>query len=257
MDVAPTGRQGRPHRMHGTLRRAGAVMDLFTPEEPEWGATATAARLGIAKSLAHDVLVSLAEIGLLQRVGRGRYRLGWRLVSLATVLLRTSDLKAKGAPIVHALAERQGAAVRLVTWDRGHLLCIDARRARGCATATAAGPADRTAASSVLLATRPRDEIGALWSAGGLATKHTTLEALERDLLRIRMRGWACDEDDGRWGPRAVAAPVRSPEGDVTAALNLEVAHRFTAGEAEVHARTVVAAASRISAALRQERLPA
>ena len=89
------------------------------------------------------------------------------------------------------------------------------------------------------------------------ALTDVALEALERDLLRIRMRGWACDEDDGRWGPRAVAAPVRSPEGDVAAALNLEVTHRFTAGEAEVRARTVVAAASRISAALRQERLPA
>ncbi len=54
--------------MLGTLARAGAVLDLFTTDEPEWGVTATAQRLGIGKSLAHDVLASLAGIGLLQRV---------------------------------------------------------------------------------------------------------------------------------------------------------------------------------------------
>jgi len=70
------------------------VLDLFTAEEPEWGATAAAERLGVAKSLAHDVLVSLTAIGLLQRVRHGRYRLGWRTLSLATVLLRTSEMKA-------------------------------------------------------------------------------------------------------------------------------------------------------------------
>ena len=58
--------------MLGTLKRAGTVLDLFTTDEPEWGVTATAHRLGIGKSLAHDILSSLAAIGLLQRVGHGR-----------------------------------------------------------------------------------------------------------------------------------------------------------------------------------------
>jgi DNA-binding IclR family transcriptional regulator len=105
--------------MLGTLKRAGAVLDLFTPEEPEWGVTAMALRLGIGKSLAHDVLASLTAIGLLQRVGHGRYRLGWRTVALASVLLRTSELKAQARPVVRDLAERQRATVSLVAWDRG------------------------------------------------------------------------------------------------------------------------------------------
>src|SRR3954471_14596264 len=121
-----------------TVMRAGAVLDLFTDEEPEWGVSATAARLGIANSMAHDLLVSLASTGLLQRVGHGRYRLrggtgapgagvvgaGWRTVSLASVLLRTSDLKAKGAAVVQRLAEGTRAGVRLVAWDRGEIVCI-------------------------------------------------------------------------------------------------------------------------------------
>ena len=129
------GRGGRPIQpdsalMLGTLKRAGTVLDLFTTEDPEWGVTATAQRLGIGKSLAHDILSSLAAIGLLQRVGHGRYRLGWRTISLASVLLRTSDLKAQARPIVRELSERQRLPVSLAAWDCDRIIYLDCRRDR-------------------------------------------------------------------------------------------------------------------------------
>jgi IclR family KDG regulon transcriptional repressor len=99
--------------MLGTLIRAGEVLDLFTVEEPEWGATAAAQRLGIGKSPAHEALATLAEIGLLRRVGHGRYRLGWRNVSLAAMLLRSNGLSAHARPVVRELAESQDLAVNL------------------------------------------------------------------------------------------------------------------------------------------------
>ena len=57
--------------MLSTLGRAAKVLDLFTVDAPEWGATAVAHELQIAKSQAHELLVSLAVGGLLQRVGDG------------------------------------------------------------------------------------------------------------------------------------------------------------------------------------------
>src|SRR5579871_4289175 len=104
--------------MLGTLIRAGEVLDLFTVEEPEWGVTATAQRLGIGKSLAHEALATLTEIGLLRRVGHGRYRLGWRNISLASVLLRTDGLSTYARPVVRDLAESQHMCVSLVAWER-------------------------------------------------------------------------------------------------------------------------------------------
>ncbi|MBV8218508.1 MAG: hypothetical protein JO325_08580 [Solirubrobacterales bacterium] len=92
--------------------------------------TATAHRLRIGKSLAHDVLASLAAIGLLQRVGHGRYRLGWRTVTLASVLLRTSELKTHARPVVRDLAERQGLTVSLAAWDVGGSSTSTGARAR-------------------------------------------------------------------------------------------------------------------------------
>ena len=112
-----------------TLSRATTVLDLFTVDDPEWGATAVAHELQIAKSQAHELLVSLAVGGLLQRVGAGRYRLGWRIVALNAVLVETSDLLRLVAPEMRALVGRYGETVHVAVWD-GRPVCIDARSGR-------------------------------------------------------------------------------------------------------------------------------
>jgi IclR family KDG regulon transcriptional repressor len=243
--------------MLGTLRRAGTVLDLFTADEPEWGVTATAQRLGIGKSLAHDILSSLAAIGLLQRVGHGRYRLGWRTISLASVVLRTSELKAQARPVVRELAERHRLPVSLVAWDCDRIIYLDCRRDRryGGDCAPVAGTAvalDGSAVAKVLLAGRSAHEVDVLWSDGRVRSGHTSLDALESDLERVRLLGWARDDADGSIGRCAVAAPVRYPEGAVAAAISLDLADRVSRLNADAHTRAVVAAASRISAAMRR-----
>lgn len=242
--------------MLGTLRRAGAVLDLFTTDEPEWGVTATAHRLGIGKSLAHDILSSLAAIGLLQRVGHGRYRLGWRTISLASVLLRTSELKAQARPVVRELAERHRLPVSLAAWDCDRIIYLDCRRDRRygeCApVAGTAVPLDGSAIAKVLLAGRPAREVEMLWSDGRVRSGHTSLDELEADLERVRLHGWARDDAAGWARGCAVAAPVRDAEGIVTAAISVDLADNLSRLNADAHTRAVVAAASKISAAMRR-----
>jgi DNA-binding IclR family transcriptional regulator len=233
------------------------VLDLFTTEEPEWGVTATAQRLGIGKSLAHDILSSLAAIGLLQRVGHGRYRLGWRTISLASVLLRTSELKAQARPVVRELAERQRLPVSLAAWDCDRIIYLDCRRDRryGGESAPVAGtaaPLDGSAVAKVLLAGRPSREVEVLWSDGLVRSGHSTLDELESDLERVRLLGWARDDAERSVHSCAVAAPVRDAEGAVAAAISLDLADGLSRLNADAHTRAVVAAASKISAAIRR-----
>ncbi len=246
--------------MLGTLKRAGDVLDLFTTDEPEWGVTATAQRLGIGKSLAHDVLSSLTAIGLLQRVTSGRYRLGWRTISLASVLLRTSELKAHARPVVRDLADRQGLPVSLAAWDRGRIIYID-RRACGLpapppgpAPGTAA-PLDGSAIAKVLLASRSSEEIGTLWSGGLVHTRHASVGELELDLAHVRLHGWAQNDRDTTGS--AVAAPVKDAQGTVAAAIGLDLRGTGPTVSIDLHARAVLGAASRISAAMREHTMVA
>ena len=113
-----------------TVGRAGQVLDLFSTDNPEWGATAVAHELEVAKSQAHELLVSLADIGLLERHGPGRYRLGWRVVALNTLVVDSSHLGAEPTRVLAALAAQTGEAAHLATWGPGSAICV-ARPGRG------------------------------------------------------------------------------------------------------------------------------
>jgi DNA-binding IclR family transcriptional regulator len=214
-----------------TLGRAARVLDLFTVECPEWGATAVAHELGIAKSQAHELLFSLADGGLLQRVGAGRYRLGWRIVALNSVLVETSDLLRLAAPVMRALVARFGETVHVAAWD-GRPVCIDARLGRLSTSIPPFRvgedlPADSTALGKVLLAGQPRDEIERFLSCTERAprTERTapTTEDVQIGLGRVAAQGFAYEEQEHRAGICCVAAPIVNREAGVYASLGMSV----------------------------------
>jgi DNA-binding IclR family transcriptional regulator len=109
---------------------------------------------------------------------------------------------------------------------------------------------DDSAGARVLLAGRSETEIDDIWNARAIRTDHTTLEDLKLDLAEVRRVGWALDRvhDDGVPG---VAAPVREAGGEIAAAISLN-AHRLRTGcDTYRHVQLAVAAAGRISNALR------
>jgi DNA-binding IclR family transcriptional regulator len=107
----------------------------------------------------------------------------------------------------------------------------------------------------VLLAGRPAREVEMLWSDGLVRSGHTSLDELESDLERVRLHGWARDDAEGSGRNCVVAAPVRDPEGTVAAAIGLDLADQLSRLNADAHTRALVAAASKISAAMRRGEL--
>jgi len=237
-----------------TLGRAARVLDLFTVDCPEWGATAVAHELDIAKSQAHELLFSLADGGLLQRVGAGRYRLGWRIAALNSVLVETSDLLRLAAPVTRALVARFGETVHVAAWD-GRPVCIDARlgRLRTSIPPFRVGedlPADSTALGKVLLAGQPRDEIERFLSCKELAPRTETaptVEEVQVGLGQVAAQGFAYEEQEHRAGICCVAAPIVNREAGVYASLGMSVpADRWDRGRLG-YRRAVVAVAEQLA----------
>jgi IclR family transcriptional regulator, KDG regulon repressor len=226
--------------MLSTLGRAARVLDLFTVDAPEWGATAVAHELQIAKSQAHELLVSLAVGGLLQRVGMGRYRLGWRIVALNAVLVETSDLLRLVAPEMRALVGRYGETVHVAVWD-GRPVCIDARSGRLSTSVppfrVGADVPGSTALGKVLLAGRPRAEI----------TNFLVGEDAEVDLGQVAAQGFAYEEQEYRAGSCSVAAPIVNQDAGVFASIGMSVpVDRWERGRVG-YRRAVVAVASHLA----------
>lgn len=225
----PLARVGPTVLMLGTVTRAGSLLDLFSSADPEWGATAVAAELGIAKSQAHELLISMASIGLLRRSGRGRYRLGWRTLALARHTLR-GEFPVGVLRRVARLATAFDEPVELVALDRAQLTVI-ARR-NGTRGTDAQIPDSSignflhcSAPGKCLLAHVDEDRVSGLVGPQDLPS-HTALtivdySCLMEELRSIRRTRVSFDRGEVVSHLRAVAVPVRDESGVTVAALGV------------------------------------
>jgi DNA-binding IclR family transcriptional regulator len=214
--------------MLGTVTRAGRLLDLFTPERPEWGPTAAGRELGIAKSQAHELLMSLTAIGLLRRGRGGQFRLGWRTLALGRDVLRTQFPDGVFG-VIRGLAQAFGEPVHFATLDREHVTAIARRPGnRGTDALLPTGPLDpymhACATTKALLADLPEErfeQIVPLDLVPYTTATHIHRGDLRRELDAIRGDRIAFDHGEVVEELRGAAVPVREPGGETVAALGI------------------------------------
>ena len=246
--------------MLGTVTKAGKVLDLFTPAEPEWGVGEVAERLGIPKSSAHGLLATLSGIGLVRNVA-GRYRLGWRIVELNRTLRKTTGLLNGSSTVLRQLGDQLGATVELVALRHYDATVLD--RVVGASMRANDDPGGhRSAASSacgkVLLAhVGPRVITGFLDEVGLVPqTSHTitSVSKFRSELNAVRLRGLAYDMEESRSGLCSVAAPIRDVDGSVHLALGLTLPALSFRRDRELLGKSGQRSAARISESVRSDR---
>lgn len=228
-----------------TVKKIGPVLDLFTPERPEWRMSDIARALEMPKSSAHALVATLAEIGLLSVTGTGRYRLGWNLLSLSERMRASMDFRTHALPAMQQLAKLLRETVLLAALDRHDVVYVE--RAEGSHPMVrlagvrpgARAPAHATAVGKVLLAHREPGEVRSLMSGSAwrayTPTTVTDLEALEQALVEVRGRGVAFDIAELVPDVACVAAPITDRYGAVIAAMSVSVpAYRFPADRSRI-----------------------
>ncbi len=245
--------------MLGTVAKAGRVLELFTPDHAEWGVTELANELALPKSNAHDLLSSLVSINLLQRTKAGRYRLGWRIVSMANSLTGASELRRHAQRILPELARVTGQTTHLAVWDGERHVFLgraitensldQAHALPGCFL-----PAYCTASGKLLLSELPWSEIEKRVAKHGFLkrTPHTvcSLGELDDQLQETSSRGYGINTEEADPGVCAMAVPVRDKDGQAIAALGVSMTRdRFDMFLA-THMPTVLRTAARLSAAV-------
>ena len=188
-----------------------------------------AGELGVHKSTVFRLLATLEARGLVeQNAERGRYRLGHGVVQLAAGATKKHDLPVLSRPVCRELAQTVGETVNVVIHDGHEVISID--QVIGSATVTIINwvgqrtPMHATSAGKLFLACMPPEQAGAIL-AGGLPkyTRHTIVDpaALKEHLALARQRGYACTMEEHETGLASVAAPIRSLDGQVVAAVTV------------------------------------
>lgn len=191
-----------------TVQRIGPLLDLFSEHRVELGVSEVASELDIAKSSAHELLVSLVDCGLLETPSRGRYRRGWRLVDPAETSRQTRELRTVAVPVLRRLTDETGETgetSHLGILDRGHILYLERAPARhmvavnGLPAGTRLAP-HASAMGKALLASLPTHEAKRIIGTGSLRayTAHTvrSLDGVLAQLDRVRREGVAVEEQE-------------------------------------------------------------
>jgi DNA-binding IclR family transcriptional regulator len=243
------------------LRHGLEILDLFSPDERVIGVGEMARRLGMHKSSASRLAATLSAAGYLEPAeeGRGRYRLGAKLVRLAALAGDGDDVPRVAVPVLERLVARAGDTGHVATLDGVEVVTVAVvdgwRSVRMHSTVGKRSPAHATAIGKALLAGLPDEELRRRYDGRRLErrTRHTirSLDGLLADLAVVRERGWAADGEELEPGLRCVAAPVAGHTGATVAAVGLSgPAERLTAAVAAKLGRQVRATAAEVSAAL-------
>jgi IclR family transcriptional regulator, KDG regulon repressor len=248
------------------LEKALAVLELFDEQGQEFTVTEIGERLGIHKTTAFRIATVLDEANYLERApGSTRYRLGYKVLHLGSLVESGHELKKRARPILEELKQECDETVHLVVLSRGEALYLDKIEGRKTVRVVSRVgmtlPAHCSGVGKVLLAHLPGDEVDDIIRAKGLKrfTPNTITErqALRSELRRIRERGYAFDDEEIEIGLRCVAAPIEDASGTVIGALSISgPAFRFDGKEAERLAAQALRAASRVSEAMKDSRFP-
>jgi DNA-binding IclR family transcriptional regulator len=233
-----------------------AVLQLFTPERPEWTVETAASEIGVSISTAYRYFRSLCRVGLLDPYAGGTYVLGPAIIAYDRQIRIADPLVRVAAPLMRQLVAKAGhiGVALLCRVYRNRVMCVH-QEAEGWpehALGYERGrpmPMFRGASSKIIFANLPArtarwfflnsaDEI----AASGLGTEWDSVKAA---LRRIRTAGICitrAEVDPGRVG---IAAPVFDPSGKVLGSVGLAVPQADGTTQFIANATMLVQAAGR------------
>lgn len=212
------------------LNRALAVLGAFSKDEPELTLGMIQHTCGLASATTYRLVAELVEWGALERVSRGRYRIGLRLWQLGSLAPRARDLRDVALPFLQDLLDVTHEVAHLVVLDERQALYIERLMARPEVQVQSRVarrlPLHATGPGKVLLAHSPPEFVEEILGAGlpRQASKTITNPAtLRRALAGIRTSGYCVSCDEMTDGASSVAAPVRDATGEVIASISVVV----------------------------------
>jgi IclR family transcriptional regulator, KDG regulon repressor len=239
------------------LQRALDVLEVISDSDAGFTNAYLARRLAIPKSSASSILGVLQSRGYLGRcANNGRYKLGFKTLTLGRKLLDHSMIRDLALPLMRNLVERANLTCHLAIFGQReavHLDKIVARRYLSLDNTRSVGERVPLHASSVgkaLLAWQEQRVLDASLPRMELPRSSprtiTTRAQLLGKLSEIRNQGYAIDDEECRLGWRCVGAPIFDELGSVRVAICL------TGTVAELNDTSLTSAAAAVKETARQ-----
>jgi DNA-binding IclR family transcriptional regulator len=241
-------------RRVAAVERALAVLDVLAEGE-ELGTNELARRTRINASTVSRLLATLEAGGFVEHVpDSGKYRLGLRLLQLGNSVLDRLDLRAIARAHLEGLVGQTGETATLSAPGERDAVTVDFVQSSASVQSVAhvgrRSVAHATATGKVLLAFGGREFPGPSLQSFTPRTI-TDQRGLEREIARVRKRGYGEAVGEREQELNAIAAPVFEARGGLIAILGVQgPASRFGRGAMQAAVPALLARADAISSEL-------
>jgi IclR family acetate operon transcriptional repressor len=206
--------------------RALDVLEALAAAGTPVGVSALAQTTGLPVGTIHRLLRTLAARGFVRQETNREYALGPALFRLGRA--STRSITAPARPYLARLVELSGETANLAVLEGDHVVYVaqvpSQHRLRMFAEVGRHVLPHSTAVGKVLLADRPADVAAGVVRRTGLPARTpntiTDPAGFAAELDRVRIRGWAVDDEEEETGVRCFAVPVRDA-GTVIAAMSV------------------------------------
>jgi IclR family KDG regulon transcriptional repressor len=214
----------------GVIGKVLRILELLDRSRGGLTLKEIAEQADLNKSTAHRFLTHLEGEGYLFRDTLGSYMLGPKMVKMGTGISFQATLRKISRPILEELWSFTGETVNLAMLDGVDVLYLDVLESlHTFRLATEIGvrrPIHATSLGKAILAhlTSPvlQDEI-----LNGIQFQPATPKAvasigrLRKDLVRIKLRGFALDDEEAVTGARCIGAAIFDADGQVIGAISV------------------------------------
>jgi IclR family pca regulon transcriptional regulator len=211
-----------------SLARGLSVIRAFSEDRRALTISQVSQTTGLSRAAARRCLYTLRELGYVAEAER-RFTLQPRVLTLGQAYLSSTPLAVMAQPFLDAVSSTLGESCSAAILDGDDIVyvCRSAER-RIMSISIFVGtrmPAYCTSMGRVLLANLPPDELDRYLSRVKLVarTGKTLISTtkLRKTLQAVRSDGYAVLDQELEIGLRSIAVPVRSPRGNIVAAVNI------------------------------------
>jgi IclR family transcriptional regulator, acetate operon repressor len=235
------------------LAKTRAILDAFTPQDPELSIPELTVLTGLPASTCFRIVRNLAHDGMLERVG-DRYRIGLAIVRWASSALESRSLVLAAEPTLAWLRDTTGESALLSVREGPFAVLVALASSRHAIVRQLHvgeySPLNAGSRGKVILAFDP-DALRAIEGVELTAFTSNTItdsKKLLADVERVRRTGYAASAEERNVGAAGVHAPVFDQRGRLAGAVGLTgPVSRMGPDFAEDYAALVLEAADRIA----------
>jgi DNA-binding IclR family transcriptional regulator len=205
------------------IERMMKLLDVLSYYHDPVSLKQLALETGLHPSTAHRILGAMTASGFVERTDPGAYQLGIRLLELGNLVKSRINIRDSAMPLMQRLHREIGESVNLGVRQGDEIVYVE-RTSSGRSSVRvvhlvgARAPLHVTAVGKLFLVEDGPQKVGL---PGRTPTSLTVLQALERELDRVRRHGIAFDNEEIEQGLRCIAAPIRDDTGELVAGLSV------------------------------------